>query len=190
MPRSFGRRATWLALATDDPDRVAAELGLRTVLPANWQAGLEAAASEGVFVTPPVAGVVLAVGADLYGDGDYARIVPALLERLSRTFGRAAWFHTHDGLEHHGWGVAHDGELVRAFAWTETDGNVLWQGEVTDTEQLLGCYVDDPRDRSDDPMKWWPDEALVLRIAGEWSIDPGSLTARALPPSAGLLGRL
>lgn len=188
-PRPFGRRAAWIAVSATDSQQVAETLGLRTVLPANWSDGLDAAAREGVFVAPPIDGVVLAVGADLHGDGDYARIVPPLLEHLSATFGRAAWFLSHDEAEHHGWGLAQDGELLRAYAWTEEDGELLSHGEPTDAERLLGCFVDDPRDRSDAPG-WWPDEAVVMRVAGEWAIDPSRLGRRELPPSCGLLGRL
>ncbi|MCR9245332.1 MAG: hypothetical protein NXI31_09890 [bacterium] len=177
-------------MQASDPEAVAAALGLRTLMPANWRAGLEAAQDEGVFVTPAIAGVVLAVGVDLRGNGDYASLVPPLLARLSETFGRAAWFSTHDGVEHHGWGLGERGAVARAYAYTEQDGTVLNQGEITDTEHLLGCFVDDPRDQSDDTEKWWPDERLVLRMAGEWAIDPSRIGERGLPASAGLLGRL
>ncbi|MCA8949282.1 MAG: hypothetical protein KDE27_07255 [Planctomycetes bacterium] len=159
------------------------------MLPANWRAGLAAAVGEGVFVTPAIDGVVLAVGRDLQGDGDYARLVPPLLERLSATFGHAAWFVSHDEAEVHGWGLGRRGELVRAYVHAADRGELLWHGDVTDTEQLLGCFEADPRDHSDDPS-WWPDERIVMRLAGEWAIDPTRLGERALPPSAGLLGRL
>jgi len=161
---------------------------LRTVMVANWQSG--AAAEEGVFVSPAIDGWVLVVGPDLCGDGDYGRLVPALLERLSAAQGEAAWFVNHVDAEHHGWALARGGDIVRAYAWAGDDREVLWLGEVTDAERELGCFVDDPRDQSDDEVKWWPDESHVLAIAGRWTVDPSRLAARGLPASAGWIGRL
>ncbi|MGK0265710.1 MAG: hypothetical protein ACI8UD_004375, partial [Planctomycetota bacterium] len=43
--------ATWLAIRANDPEQVVRALQLRTVLPANWAAGLAQVATEGVFVT-------------------------------------------------------------------------------------------------------------------------------------------
>lgn len=189
-PQSFGRRATWVAVRCDDGEEVVKALGLRTVCPANWAAGLDAVGHEGVFVTPSIDGYVLAVGSDFHGNGDYGAIVEPLLQRLSSTFEEAAWFVTHDEAEHHGWALARRGKLLRAYAYQEEDGEVLWQGEVTDVERALDCFVDDPRDRSDDGAKWWPDEATVLRIAARWTVDPSGIAARSLPLSCGWLGRL
>lgn len=174
-------------MRAEDPQVVVDALQLRTVLPANWFAGLQA--EEGVFVTPSIDGWVLAVGDDLRGNGDYARVVPALIERLSAVCGEAAWFVTHDEAEHHGWALARRGQVERAFVWAGDDAEVLWLGEVTAAERDIGCYVDDPRDQSEDGG-WWPDDRHVLRIAARWSVDPSRLAAGGRSPSVGCLGRL
>jgi hypothetical protein len=165
-------------------------LRLRTVLPANWAAGLAEAAEAGVFVTPPVAGWVLVAGADVARRTDPEQDVLPLLQALSQGGGQAAWFCSDDEADTFGWALARDGEVVRAYAYGGERGHTLWLGDVTDAERDLACFVDDPRDGSDDEVKWWPDRRLVHALARAWSIDPDSLPARGLPPATGAIGRL
>ena len=59
--RSFGHDTAWLALSSEDTDRVTETLGLTNVQYVNWRTGLTAIADKElgehfVFVTPPVAG--------------------------------------------------------------------------------------------------------------------------------------
>jgi hypothetical protein len=172
-----------------DPQQVVRALGLRTVLAANWRAGLELGRENGVFVAPPVDGWVLAVGADLFLDPQHDAI-PAVLCRLSAAFGTAAWFATDERVDRHGWSLAQDGGIVRGYAFAGERGHVSWIGEVTQAEHALGCFVDDPRDTSDDDVKWWPDERTVLDLAAAWSLDPRTIASRAFAPSVGWFGRL
>lgn len=181
--------ATWFAVRSADSAAVVRALALRTVLPANWRAGLATAAQAGVFVTPPIGGWVLAVGRDLDGIGESAEAVPPLLAALSRMFGRAAWFCRDDRGERYGWAVADGGSLVRGYAYADGPGHLLWHGDVTDDERDLGCFVDDPRDHSDDDVKWWPDARLVTALAARWSLDLARLAAPGAPPSVGWVGR-
>ncbi|MBL8749305.1 MAG: hypothetical protein JNK78_09095 [Planctomycetes bacterium] len=189
-PRSFAR-GDWLAVRTNDTERVVAALGLRTVLPANWRAGLAEAATAGVFVTPPVRGFVFATGADLGAAlGPHVHTLPALLERLAATFPELAWFRADAANDRHGWALVRRGAVERVYAYDGDDGHVAWHGEPTEAERELGCFVDDPRDLSDDEVKWWPDAALVAEVAAAWSLDPRSIDRLAIAPSAGWLGRL
>lgn len=144
-----------------------------------------------MFVTPAVDGWVLVVGPDAAArEGDEAAFVAPLLERLSSAFGEAQWFATFADADRHGWAVACGGVLQRAYAYSGEQGHVWWHGERTRAETDHGCFVDDPRDRSDDEVKWWPDAACVRGLAAAWSVDPARLGERALPKSAGLVGRL
>ncbi len=173
----------------DDPQSLVRQLALRTVLPANWRAGLAEVEHQGVFVTPVVKGHVLAVGGDLQlRDSADAERFAALVERLSKTFGSAAWFTTDDGHEVHGWMRAERGELLRGYAFWGDAGHVFWRGDVTEAERALGCFVDDPRDSSDDDVKWWPDTRVVCAVAAAWSVDPSRLQGLAAP-AVGFCGR-
>ena len=165
-------------------------LGLRTVLPAGWRAGLAEVQTQGVFVTPPVGGWVFAVGRDVAertaDPGEVERRVAA----LSEEFGAAFWFAADGEREVFGWARGERGRWVRAYAFAEELGHYLWHGEIPAAEHALGCFRDDPRDRSDDDVKWWPDQAVVCAIAAAWARDPSQLTPDAAPAAAGFVGRL
>ncbi|MEO6596581.1 MAG: hypothetical protein ABIP94_17655 [Planctomycetota bacterium] len=161
------------------------------MLPANWRSGLASVAEHGVFVAAAVDGWVVAVGPDIgAATADAADVVPPLLERLSRAFGSAVWFATSGDDERHGWAVADDGALRRGYAFAGEHGGVFWHGEVTEDERALECFVEDPRDSSDDEIKWWPDERTVLQLAAAWSFDPSRLGEQGLPTASGWVGRL
>ncbi len=160
------------------------------MLPANWRAGLAEVEEQGVFVTPPLAGWVLAVGRDLAALTADPTTIEPLLAGLSERFGDAFWFTTDDERDVHGWARGAGGALTRGYAYAEEHGHIFWRGDVTEEERALGCFVDDPRDRSADDVKWWPDRAVVCALAERWAIDPAGIDAGAAPASAGFVGRL
>jgi hypothetical protein len=172
------------------PADVARALALRTVLPANWRGGLADVREAGVFVSPPVDGFVFVAGADVRALADVEAEVAPRLAHLSAQFGFAAWFRSDDAADAYGWAFARDGEVTRAYAFAGEHGPIAWLGEVDDAERALGCHVDDPRDRSDDDVKWWPDRAIVHALARAWAADPDALPARAADRGAGLVGRM
>ena len=199
MPLAFPSIATWLAFRADDSERVARSLRLRTLLPASWSAGLAEIATEGVFVTPPVRGWVFAVGRDLAVATQDSTAMEALLCGLSDHYGRVFWFSTDEERDVHGWAIADRGELVRGYAYVEEYGHTFWHGEIMPAETALGCFQDDPRDQSDDQVKWWPDRQVVFALAAAWSLDPSTLGCKATrqdggsgdsSPGVGLLGRM
>jgi hypothetical protein len=158
-------------------------------LPANWQAGLADARAAGVFVSPPVDGFVFVTGAEVMALDDVDGDIASRLVRLSADGGFAAWFRSDDVGDRYGWAFARDGEVVRAFAYAGERGPCAWLGEVDAAERQLGCHVDDPRDRSDDEVKWWPDRRIVHALAAAWSLDPDVLAGHAVCGS-GHVGRL
>jgi hypothetical protein len=176
-------------VSSADSHAVVRALGLRTVLPANWAAGLAEVAAQGTFVSPPVAGLVLVTGADLRRHSDPEQDLLPLLERLSRQFGNVCWFASDSDGDVHGWARAVGGAVERAYAYVGDRGHQLWVGEVTAHEHALGCFVDDPRDQSDDEVKWWPDRATVHALAAAWAIDPDRLALAADAPAVGQVGR-
>jgi len=191
LPKSFPPVATWLALRAEDPEHVVRAMQLRTVLPANWSSGLAQVASEGVFVTPPVAGWMFAVGRDLAVTTHNPAELESLLTRLSEQFDEVMWFSTDEERDVHGWARARRGEFVRGYAYDEEQGHTLWAGDVTEAESELGCFLDDPRDQSDDEIKWWPDRRTVLAIARAWSMDPTTIEqSHDRVSGSGLVGRL
>jgi len=185
----FGYETAWFAVRAGDAESVKNALGVRAAVPSSWVAGLTRVADEGIFVTPPVDGWVFAIGVDAFQRGDCERVTQLLL-RLGSSCGPAFWFATHARMDVHGWSCADSRELLRGYLYDGDEPRVVWdQGVVTPTETELGFFVDDPRDRSDDALKWWPTPACVLRLAAAWSLDPVDLAGRG-EPGVGLLGRL
>lgn len=182
--------ATWLAVPAADPETVVRALRMRTVLPGNWRSGLDNARKEGAFATPSVGGYVLVVGTDLAVRTSDPAELEQLLPRLSDEFGSAFWFRTDERLDVHGWAFAERGQLRRGYAYSEEHGHTWWFGDVTEAERELGCFVDDPRDRSDDEIKWWPDARTVRALATAWTVDPRALAALPSRGGGGFVGRL
>jgi len=189
-PRAFGRSDCWLVVPATRSEDVVRALALRTVLPANWQAGLVEAEQGGVFVSPPVHGRVFVVGRALLGSAEPDTALAPRLAMLSARFGVAAWFCADPSRDVFGWALAERGALQRGYAWQEPGGTAWWHGEVTAAEQELGCFVDDPRDRSDDDEKWWPDRGVVHALAAAWSVDPDRLGEGQAEAGLGAVGRL
>ncbi|MGE3171916.1 MAG: hypothetical protein AB7O97_04770 [Planctomycetota bacterium] len=181
---AFGRGNAWFAVRGADGDRVARALGLRTAVPADWSRGA-AGAADGLFVAP-LGRFVVAVGVDAWHRGELDAVAAAL-RTLSQQVGDAAWFGIDERAERFGWALARGGRLERAFCYCGDAHAVLWdEGEVTVAEDRLGFFVDDPRDQTEDPLKWWPTAADVRRLAAIWGVDP------VRPPAAGgdgVLGR-
>jgi len=163
---------------------------MRTVLPANWRSGLAEVAAEGAFATPSVRGWVLVVGRDLQALADDPDRLEATLTSLSEEFGDAAWFTTDDRSEVHGWALAERGEMRRGYLYNAEQGHAYWYGDVLAAERELDCFLDDPRDHSDDEIKWWPDRQIVCALAAAWSIDPSRLDQLGGGPGVGWVGRI
>lgn len=196
-PVGFGYKVAWLAVATPYSDAAALVLGLRTPRVAPWAKGIEAAYDSSVFVTPPLDGWTLAVGAPLFLSGlSPADNVKPLLQRLSRYFGAAQYFCTHRVDETHVWAAAREGRLLRGYGWSGSQGETLWdEGAPTSAERSLGFrFFDERAPEASDDGYWsrkdlhFPNERCVMQLAGRWSIDPSKLEERFHEPSLGLLG--
>ncbi|HZY89626.1 MAG TPA: hypothetical protein VFE78_32695 [Gemmataceae bacterium] len=193
LPVPFGPKMAWLALDTTDTEAVAAALGLRGARPATWAEGIEAAHRSSLFVTPPLADWTLAVGAALFPPDRAEAFVKPLLERLSRQFGEAQYFCTHQDFELHVWARARQGRLVRGYGWLGQKGLTLWdEGRQTREERDLGFRSFDGRppvvEQGPDKSVTPPDEGGLMQLASLWSVDPTSLDEQFKEPLTGLLG--
>jgi hypothetical protein len=178
-PVAFGSHMTWLAIASDDTAAVASALQLRGVRESTWEDGIKGAYESSIFVTPPLGEWTLAVGAALFPKEWVDAFVRPLLERLSREFGEAQYFCTHQDAGLHAWARARDGRLLRGFAWADKEKATLWnEGALTAEERSLEFQ----------PPAAGPNESLVMQLAYVWSIDPSSLDDELKEPVMGLLG--
>lgn len=190
----LGSNMSWLAVGTDDVNRLISTLGLVDVQRCTWKAGVDAVyrgrkSDKAVLVTPPVNGWSLVAGVSLpqpLGNAFVNKTTPLILE-LSEVFGEAQYFSTFPHIEHYAWIKAVNGRVVRAFAVGD-DGEICNEGRVTAAEQMLGLKffelrgVDDRAGDAGGAMMLTPTEAQVLQLAARWSIDPNSLAVSLTQP--------
>jgi hypothetical protein len=159
---SFGRKTAWLAINDSRVDRILQALQLAHVRVAGWPEGMSAAYdihdSRAVFVTPAIAGWVLAVGVPIaeLGVDHVIGLSGALASEVIR-------FATHRVSAYDAWIRADRGALIRAYEFADGETRID-QGAITADELALGL-ADGPPDQ----------EATVLALAGTWSINPDQL---------------
>lgn len=193
LPVPFGPKMAWLALDTTNTEAAAAALGLQGARPATWAEGIEAAHRSSLFVTPPLADWTLVLGTALFPPDRAEAFVKPLLERLSREFGEAQYFCTHQDFELHIWARARQGRLVRGYGWLGQKDLTLWdEGRPTQEERDLGFRSFDGRspvvEQGPDKNVAPPDEGSVMQLASLWSVDPTTLDEQFKEPLMGLLG--
>ena len=180
----LGPSMSWLAVGTDDVNRLISTLGLIDVQRCTWNSGVDAIykgrkSDKTVFVTAPAHGWVLVSGVSLpqpLGAGFVDKTTPFLLE-LSEAFGEVQYFSTFPQFDHYAWFKVVNGRVVRAFA-TGDEGEICNLGRVTAAEQMLGLKffelrgVDERAGDAGGAMMLSPTEVQVLSLAARWSIDP------------------
>src|SRR5581483_9955152 len=166
LPISFGYKSAWIAVPSQDRRAFAESLNLKGIERCSWSDGLLKAYNlEGVFVTPPVLGWTMAVGAHPEAGQDSFL---GLLELVSRRFRQAFYFGTHRIVEYQAWAIAKEGKIHRAFAWLGETGEFLLNiSERTPEEIDLDTGLEDPESA--------PDEETVLDLASRWVLDPRTL---------------
>lgn len=183
---SFGYKSQWLAVRTDDPTAALKSLGASNFREVGWSQGVGAPEGE-VFATPPLDGWVLVVGAfpEILGEGDEMAV--ALVSKLSSELGtEVQYFGTHRVVEYHAWVRAKTGEVSRAYAYLGERGETLFRmGEQSAEEKALGFnFFDNKSPEAEDDAYWerddlsYPDEEDVMKVAGQWSINPAELEER------------
>ena len=190
-PVAFGLKINWVAVRADDPEPVAAAMGLRDVRASGWAAGVEAAYRGRVFLTPALDGRVLAASADEID-------LEGTLEALSAAFGEAWFFGSHRVSSYIAWCCYRDGAPVREFASAEGTA-YMNEGEELPAEAAVWAEArrelaeeDDPDVLEDleggegDPAAVMLNEESVLAVAEAVGADPSGFGSRGLPPSTGL----
>lgn len=194
---NFGYKCIWYAVKTDDKSRLAEIFDLKNIYDCNWKIGIEKAYKGAVFITPTIDNWTLAVGWGLpYDDGENGiEKVKNVLRILSREFGEAQFFCTHRITEYHCWMKATSGNVVRTYCYVgENAENTMVEGYPTEFEQtlnLVNTLSEEAKNEEYFENKdiTWPDEDIVMQIAGHWSIDPTQLEQRQdIKPGLGLVG--
>lgn len=201
VPTPFGYKMAWLALQTEDADKVVDALGLADPRPCNWQSGIgtvyDAELGEThVFVSPPVRGWTFVVGLPLphpVTRGFVDKCTPLLMD-LARQFPEVQYFFTYPLIDFYAWVRLRDGKLLRAFAIG--DEGIVWnKGRTTREEKALGLKLFElrgVRGRKGDAggeMILYPTEDHVMRVARGWSLDPTAIGTMPVQPGLGYVVR-
>jgi hypothetical protein len=181
----------WIAVRGLDPALVRDAFGIHHATACSWEEGLTRASEKHLFISPPVDGWVLVVGAPLPDPGDDVDACHRFLLNLSRKLGHVQFYSTHRALSHHAWVMVEDGAVLRAYAWS---GSVTWnEGAPTAAERTLGLrclqYGDQPEDCGmDEADPFAPNAERVPALAARWSIDPAAVARNAFDERRGITG--
>ena len=196
-PVGFGYKIMWIAVKTDNQELVAQTIGLKNTKPSNWKDGIEKAYEDAIFITPQIDNWTLIVGMGLPTGDNKESINQAsdLLNRLSKQFGEAQFFCTHRVVEYHCWIKSTNGQIDRIYSYLGERGeNIIIKGEPTEIEKnhkLVNTFSEEAKE--DDYFNHvdlvFPDEQLVMTIAGNWSIDPTLLDNRKDIKGLGLISK-
>lgn len=148
-----------------------------------WSEALVRAGEPTVFVSPPLTGWTLVIGAALPDPASDIDRLYHYLTRVSRMVGEVQFFAADRVLNHHAWALLREGRVSRAYAWA---GETLWnQGDATLDERLLGLVSREYGEMVEGPgICGGPSEQQnterVLLLARRWSLDLGEASAQIL----------
>ena len=210
-PVGFGKNHCWLAIRSEDTQKIAQKLSLKRVVPCSWTFGIESWRDHDVllgridhdqerftFVTPPVNGWSFV---DMGGDFDGARLKPILME-LGKVFPDVQAFGNTPSVGYVMFMRVQKGKPMRAFEHSWGEGTTyIDEGRQTQAERALkflsGQQIaslhqagDDYDDRYDELAKdfTFPDDCSIYDLAGAWSLDPSKLEEMGCAPNLGIIG--
>lgn len=196
-PIGFGYKTSWLAIKSNQQEHIATILGLWDIKASNWELGINSTQDKLVFISPTIDDWTLVIGSSLpSGDSDESlKKVKLLLKKLSKEFGEAHFYSTHRVVEFHCWIKSTNGSIERVYSFLGESGeNIDVSGEPTEIEKkynLINSLSQEAQNENyfEREDLTYPDEELVMLIAGAWSINPITLDDRQDVKGLGILGR-
>lgn len=205
-PADFGLKTCWLAVKTEEPERVLTLLKAQDVRRANWQNGIHVAYwasrkkyQENIyvpFISPSVRGWVFVVGVPPLEAAHLptTQHFEALTAPLVAHFPEVQAFGSYRVVDYVAWAKAVDGQWLRCFAYA--DGEILQnEGAQTAEERQLGLIELHGLEFAEGEFEAWidcdgSDEFMPLKLAGLWSINPDDLPEMDIAPGVGWVGRI
>ena len=200
-PCSFGYKMSWIAIKTGDVRKVLDVLGLYQIEQTNWRSGIgtvyhKELGENRIFVSPPVRGWIFVVGLAIphpIGERFMDKWTP-LMESLAEEFSDVQYFFSYPSIDFYGWARVLKGRISRAFAIGD-EGIIMKRGRTTREEKGLGLKLFElrgVRGLSGDAggeLVLYPTETHVMRLAGQWGIDPTGLARLSKEPGLGYIGQ-
>tara|TARA_R110002033_G_scaffold170843_1_gene214467 strand:- start:1621 stop:2346 length:726 start_codon:yes stop_codon:yes gene_type:complete len=198
-PIDFGFKMVWIAVKTNQKNRLAEIINLKRFKNANWETGIETAYEDGVFITPQIGEWTLIVGTGIPNKGDNRENIEQLknlINNLSTEFGEAQFFGTHRVVEFHSWMKSVNGEMQRVYSYVgESMESIEVFGELTEAEDGLNLFNSLSKEAENEEYFErsdldFADEIMVMKIAEKWSVNPTKLTERKdIKKELGLAGK-
>lgn len=194
-PIGFGYKTSWFAIKANSPKDVLASLGLSALNESNWENGINNSYGNLAFITPSIDGWVLITGTKLVTADSKKNInkISNTLNTLSEEFGEAQFFSTHRVVEFHCWIKSINGKTNRVYSFLgEANENIAVSGLPSVFEKrykLVNSFLPEAKAEEywESENLTYPDEDLVMQIAGDWSINPSILDANKTITSLGVL---
>jgi hypothetical protein len=200
-PKAFGDDMAWIAVRSENRERICAALGVKDMRPANWRAGVACIydhrlADAHVFISPPVKGYTFIAGVSLPLPAHRAFVdkLTPLLTALAAEFTDVQYFASYPVIDFYAWARLQNGRFVRAFAIG--DEGVIWdRGRLTQEERALGLKLFEVRGirgrkgDTGEAIILHPTQAQVLQMARAWSLDPAGLDMAACDASVGVVAQ-
>ncbi len=191
-PRGFGYKNKWLAIKSNNKEKVASFLKFKEVKKSKWEDGVQFGYGKGVFITPEINGWVLVLGIDI--SELEKESTKEFLRSVSKEFGECQIFLTHRIVEYHFWGLARNGKIERLYSYFSESGNLIIEGKRTEVENAFN-FVDTFSEESKEDGYWTrkdidiPNEENVMKIAEAWSINPTKIEEIPTVQGIGLIGK-
>lgn len=200
-PVAFGTDMAWIAVRSGDTAAVMAALDLVGATRANWSSGIgtvydKRLCDDFVFVTPPVKGWTFITGVPLPLPANRAFVdkLTPLLAGLAGAFREVQYFASYPIIDLFAWARLERGRMTRAFA--VGDEGVVWdRGRPSREERALGLKLFELRGircrkgDTGESIILHPTQEHVLRLAGNWSLDPTTFENRNEQPGVGFVAR-
>lgn len=187
----FEPPACWLAVQCKDMRLVEKSLRLKNTKPCAWDDGLHAGKDHQLFLSPPIGGWILVFGPGLTHFANDPDACFRFIRMLSGQTGVVQFFSANRIVNHHGWVLANEGEILRGYSWA---GETVWnQGPMTAAERALGIVCFDygekvPLDETLEADPALSNTEKVPQLAGRWSINPTSINLKPWMRQTGLVG--
>lgn len=177
----------WLAVKSSNTVAIRELLGLPDEAGPAWSDALARSRERRFFVSPPVDGWTLVIGASVPDPSQDVDEAFRFLTGFSAAIGEVQLFLCDRVLSFHGWARLKMGSVVRAYAWA---GTTQWnQGTMTIEERLLGLHCRPYGEEAEPPAygEISPDQQntdRVVLLARRWSADPVAVSEILLQQEA------
>ncbi|CAO5675662.1 MAG: hypothetical protein HEEMFOPI_00272 [Holosporales bacterium] len=171
FPLSFGYKISWMAIKTEDVEKVIEHLPINTIEKSNWENGLNCVFDKNtrdncIFVSPSISGWVFIVGY-AYSNFDFAnnKIVLNRVAHFSSIFENCYCFCNDRINDFYAWIIGSNGYIKRAIIIGQ--GELIHEkGEITSEEKSLKINI-----KNEDGI-FAIDEDVVLSLAECLSFNP------------------